>query len=94
MAALIISRVFKENDGQKMLKFVCKRILQSLIVLLMIACLTFLLMNLVPGGPFLSEKAQTPEVITALNAKYGLDQPKIIQLKNYIVNISHFDFGV
>lgn len=86
--------VFKENDGQKMLKFVCKRILQSLIVLLMIACLTFLLMNLVPGGPFLSEKAQTPEVIAALNAKYGLDQPKIIQLKNYIVNISHFDFGV
>ncbi len=77
-----------------MIKYVCKRALQSIVVLLMVASLTFLLMNLVPGGPFLSEKSQTPEVLAALEAKYGLDQPKIVQLKNYIVNIAQFDFGV
>ncbi|MBO4725250.1 MAG: ABC transporter permease [Firmicutes bacterium] len=77
-----------------MAKYICKRIIMALIVLLLIASLTFLLMNLVPGGPFLSEKAPSQAVLDALNAKYGLDQPLHIQLKNYLVNAVHGDFGV
>lgn len=77
-----------------MVSYVGKRILQAVAVLLLIACLTFLLMNMVPGGPFLSEKS-SPEAVAAMEAKYGLDKPLIVQLKNYIGNIVfHGDFGV
>lgn len=77
-----------------MLKFVFRRVIQATIVVFLITCITFLLMNLVPGGPFLSEKAPSPEVLAALDAKYGLDQPIPIQLKNYIVNLVQGDLGV
>lgn len=50
-------------------------------------------MYLVPGGPFLSEKAPSQATLDALNAKYGLDKPLIIQYKNYIVNLIQGDLG-
>ncbi|MBK5253215.1 MAG: ABC transporter permease [Peptostreptococcaceae bacterium] len=77
-----------------MAKYIVKRIAQALILIIVVACLTFLLMNLVPGGPFLSEKSPSPEVLAAMEAKYGLDQPLPIQLKNYIFHMVHGDFGV
>lgn len=83
-------------DGKgstKMIKYICKRTLIAIIVLLIVACLTFLLMHSVPGGPFVSEKA-TPESIALLNAKYGLDKPAPVQLWNYLVNALHGDFGL
>lgn len=77
-----------------MAKYIGKRLIQAVAVLLLVTCLTFLLMNLVPGGPFLSEKTQTPETLAALEAKYGLDKPLPVQLKNYVVNLLQGDFGV
>ncbi len=77
-----------------MTKFIVKRVAQALVVVLLITCLTFLLMNLVPGGPFLSEKSPSPQVLAAMEAKYGLDKPVPIQLKNYIVHMVQGDFGV
>lgn len=77
-----------------MAKYICRRIIMALIVLLLIASLTFLLMNLVPGGPFLGEKAVSQQTLDALNAKYGLDKPLHVQLGNYLVNAVHGDFGV
>ncbi len=77
-----------------MMKFIAKRVAQALIVIFLITCITFLLMNLVPGGPFLSEKSPPPQVIAALEAKYGLDKPVPVQLKNYIVHALQGDFGV
>ena len=77
-----------------MLKFIAKRVAQALVVVLLITCITFLLMNLVPGGPFLSEKSPPPQVIAALEARYGLDKPIPVQLKNYILHALKGDFGV
>lgn len=77
-----------------MAKYICRRIIMALVVLLLIASLTFLLMNLVPGGPFLGEKAVSQQTLDALNAKYGLDKPLHVQLGNYLVNAVHGDFGV
>ncbi len=77
-----------------MVKYIIKRILQAIVVVFLITCITFFLMNLVPGGPFLSEKSPSPEVLKALEAKYGLDQPLIIQLKNYISDLLKGDWGV
>ena len=51
-------------------------------------------MNAVPGSPFLSERGQSPQVIAKLEAKYGMDKPLIIQLKNYLVSFVQGDMGV
>lgn len=77
-----------------MVKFISKRVAQALIVLLLITSITFLMMFLVPGGPFLSEKSPSPQILAALEAKYGLDQPVPIQLKNYLVHLVQGDLGV
>ena len=58
-----------------MLKYIVKRILLAVVTIWAVATLTFFLMNLVPGGPFLSEKAISPQAQAALEAKYGLDKP-------------------
>lgn len=76
-----------------MARYVAKRTAQALVVLMIVTCLTFLLMNLVPGGPFAGEKT-SPETIRLMEIKYGLDKPLPVQLKNYIVNMFHGDFGV
>ncbi len=57
------------------------------------ATITFALMNMVPGGPFLSEKAPSEATLKALNEKYGLDQPYIVQYKNYMLKLLKGDMG-
>ena len=48
---------------------------------------------MVPGGPFLSEKAISPQATAALEAKYGLDKPLWQQYLTYMAGASHGDFG-
>ena len=68
-----------------MAAYILKRVVGSILLLLMIMVVTFYLMNAIPGSPFLTEKS-TPEQIAAAEAKYGLDKPLHIQLWNYIKN--------
>ncbi|HZK27372.1 MAG TPA: ABC transporter permease [Thermoclostridium sp.] len=77
-----------------MIKYITKRVLLAIVTLWIVATLTFLLMFLVPGGPFLSEKAPSEATLKALNEKYGLDQPKIVQYKNYMVKFLQGDLGL
>ena len=72
--------------------YIIKRITVAILTLLVIMCITFLLMNAVPGSPFLTEKS-TPEQIARANAKYGLDKPLYVQLLNYIKSYLRGDFG-
>jgi oligopeptide transport system permease protein len=58
-----------------------------------IITLTFFLMHLVPGGPFVSDKMMAPEIQAALNAKFHLDQPVWLQYLNYLKGVATFDFG-
>ena len=73
--------------------YVIKRVLLAVVTLWLVATITFALMNLVPGGPFLSEKTPSEVTLKALNEKYGLDQPKIVQYKNYMVKLLNGDMG-
>jgi len=50
-------------------------------------------MYLVPGGPFLAEKAPSAATLEALNKRFGLDQPKIVQYKNYMLNLLKGEMG-
>lgn len=77
-----------------MAKYIAKRVLMAVLVLLLVSAITFFLMNAVPGSPFLNEKAQSQEVIDALMEKYGLDKPVGVQYVNYVKNALKGDFGV
>lgn len=76
-----------------MLKYIVKRILLAIVTIWAVATLTFFLMNLVPGGPFLSEKAISPQATAALEAKYGLDKPMYQRYLTYMADALHGDFG-
>ena len=77
-----------------MLKYFIKRTLLAIVTILIICAITFFVMHAVPGGPFNREKALSQATIDALNSRYGLDKPLIVQFDNYIRNLLHGDFGV
>lgn len=76
-----------------MVKYIAKRIGLAIVTIWAVATITFFLMNLVPGGPFLSEKAISPQATAALEAKYGLDKPLFQQYLTYVTDALHGDFG-
>ena len=76
-----------------MFKYIIKRIGLAIVTIWAVATITFFLMNLVPGGPFLSEKAVSPKAMAALEAKYGLDKPLFERYITYLTDALHGDFG-
>ena len=46
-----------------------------------------------PGGPFDSEKAPPEAIRIAIEAKYGLNDPLLIQYWNYLKGVAQLDFG-
>ena len=61
--------------------------------LLLIALLTFVLMHVVPGGPFTQEKQVPKSVLDALNEKYKLNDPLWKQFLDYMGGLLRFDLG-
>ena len=77
-----------------MFGFILRRTAVAIPTLLLLIVASFLLMHMAPGGPFTQERALPPQVLANINAKYGLDQPVLVQLWNYLSGvIFHFDFG-
>ena len=75
-------------------RYVFKRIGLALLTVFAVVTITFFAMHAVPGGPFLSEKAVSEEVMAQLLEKYGLDKPLINQYLTYIKDVFlRFDFG-
>lgn len=75
-------------------KYIIKRVFMALLTVLIVACITFFLMKSIPGNPWLSEKTPSQAVIDALNEKYGLNEPEIVQLGKYLGNLVKGDLGV
>lgn len=63
-------------------------------MLLVVASLTFVLVRIVPGGPFDADKNLPPEIIANLNAKYHLDKPVPEQYFLYLGRLAQGDLGV
>jgi len=76
------------------LKYSIRRLFWIVLVLFVVAFITFSLMHLVPGGPWDREKALAPQVIENLNKRYGLDKPFYEQFGDYLWNLLHGDLGV
>jgi oligopeptide transport system permease protein len=68
-------------------------VLISIPVVFLVATATFFIMRLAPGGPFMSERAIPPEIQANIQAKYGLDQPLLVQYGRYLRNLAQLDLG-
>ncbi|MGN0312890.1 MAG: ABC transporter permease [Lachnospiraceae bacterium] len=75
-------------------KYITKRVLLAIVSIFIVSAVTFFAMNAIPGGPFNSEKATSPQVIAELEARYNLDKPVPEQFILYMNNILHGDWGV
>ncbi len=75
-----------------MKNFILKRLAISLATLLVLITVVFLLVRLMPGGPFMDPK-MTPEVQARMEAYYGLDKPLIQQYFQYLGNLLRGDLG-
>jgi oligopeptide transport system permease protein len=74
-------------------RFIVRRILWLVPVLVFVSLITFTLMHLTPGGPWDKEKAVSPQVLANLNAKYNLDKPAWEQYLLYMQGVLHGDLG-
>ena len=77
-----------------MAKYVIKRVAMGIFSMFIVATLTFFIMNLVPGGPFVAEKSISAAAQQALEEKYGLDKPLGVQYLNYMNGLVHGDMGL
>jgi len=79
-----------------MLRFVVRRLLLLVPILLGLSILLFVWIRALPGGPaesLLGERA-TPETVAEIERQYGLDKPVYVQYFRYIENVGTGDFGV
>jgi peptide/nickel transport system permease protein len=80
-----------------MLAYIIRRLLWSVLLLLVISLLTFLMFYVLPSAdPALLRAGRnpTPELIAAISENLGLDKPWYIQYLKYLQNlVLHFDFG-
>ncbi len=77
-----------------MSRYILKRVLLAIVTIFIITVITFFTMNAIPGGPFNSEKASSPEVRAALEKRYNLDKPVGEQYIIYMGNLFHGDLGI
>lgn len=77
-----------------MTKYMVKRVILAVVSIIIVTLITFFVMNLIPGGPFSSEKAPSQAVLDALNKRYNLDKPLGQQYLLYMKNLLHGDWGV
>jgi peptide/nickel transport system permease protein len=78
-----------------MLRFVVRRLLLLIPILIGVSILVFLWIRALPGGPaaaLLGERA-TPEAVAALEHQYGLDQPIYVQYGTYVEQLATLEFG-
>lgn len=73
-------------------KYIAKRVVISLATLLVLMTAVFILVRLMPGGPFVDPK-MTPAIKERLEEYYGLNKPVIVQFGQYLNHVFHGNFG-
>ncbi len=77
--------------------FALRRLVLAIPLLIGITFVSFLVIQLAPGGPFdylrTDSTSQDPKLIERLNKEYGLDQPTYVQYWRWLNRIAFLDFG-
>ncbi len=77
-----------------MIKLILQRLAQGLFVIFTLVTITFFLVRLLPGNPFLGERKLPAHIMEQLQSLYGMDQGAFAQYLDYLSNIVfHGDFG-
>jgi oligopeptide transport system permease protein len=76
-----------------MLKFIVRRLVVTLPMVLVVVSITWGLIRLAPGNFYTGEKAIPPAIERNLREKYGLDKPWYVQYGRMIGNTLRGDFG-
>lgn len=81
-----------------MLELVARRLLVALGLIWVVITLTFLAIHLIPGDPAELLLAQggiapDPAVVAQLREQLGLDQPILVQYRDYLLRLARFDLG-
>ena len=81
----------------RLLRYVVRRLLQAMPVVLGVVVLNFLLLQLAPGDAatvLAGEAGGAPaEYVQPLRQRFGLDKPVLVQLALYVKNILALDLG-
>lgn len=72
---------------------ILRRLLTGLITLFVVISMTFLLLRLMPGGPFDQDRKLPPAIQANIEARYHLNEPLWKQYAIYLQGLSHGDFG-
>ncbi len=79
-------------------RFVLRRFVYSIILILSVIVFNFLLIHMAPGDPALTLAGEaggtTPEILAEIRATYGLDKPLIRQLLVYGERMARGDMGI
>ena len=85
------------NRSSKILRYVSRRLIQGIPIILAIVVLNFFLLNLAEGDAVdvLAGEAgsATPEYMEEMRKKFGLDKPLPVQLAVYLKNVIQLDLG-
>jgi len=77
--------------------FALRRLVLAIPLLVGITFISFMVIQLAPGGPFDylrgEESGQDSKLIERLNKEYGLDQPLHVQYWRWLTRIARLDFG-
>jgi oligopeptide transport system permease protein len=73
--------------------YVTRRLLTSIPTLLVIVTIAFFMMRVAPGGPFDRERALPVEIERNVLKAYHLDQPLLLQYRDYLLGVLRGDFG-
>ena len=79
-----------------MSRFLVRRFITSMLVLLGVSIFTFLMLHLVPGDPvhaLAGKMGSSPEKLEQLRLEMGLDKPLPVQYFNYLGKVFRGDFG-
>ena len=90
------ARTSKYQADDTMTRFLIRRLLNMIPLILGITFISFLAMSLVPGDFVSNLKLNptiTPEVIHQLEAQFGLDQPLMVRYFKWLWGVLHLNFG-
>jgi len=76
-----------------MLRYILKRLLAFIPVLLAIITITFFMVRIAPGGPFDADRRVPEETLRQLEAAYNLDAPLYEQYLDYLGGVLKGDLG-
>jgi len=78
-----------------MASYLARRLIQSALILLGVAFITFFLLYILPADPVrqIAGRSASAQTVENIRRELGLDQPFVIQFLRYLTGLLQGDFG-